>query len=617
MNTINVTSQASESADAQITTKTVLSAHANNPSIQAGDLLVNVEGELASFRAALSLKTLSAQCMLVRLSLHSDTAASPPNIALSFDLPATDIHCRWMGNHSHKRLLEPNWANGGVDARACTAAPLICLYSESGVNRLCMAGSDPVHPSKMSAGLREENACFVCRVEPFMTRRAACTEISFELRIDLREHGIEQSIGETVQWWAEQPGLAPLRVPDVGRLPMYSTWYSFHQHLDVAAVEKQCALAKDLGCAAVIVDDGWQTMDGNRGYAYCGDWKPDRIPQMAEHVARIHDLDMQYILWYSVPFIGHHSKTHALFKGKYLRDDQRLETAVVDPRFPEIRDYLVSTYEAAVREWDLDGFKLDFVDSISLPDNVTPVAEGGRDIADVDEAVTQMLQEVVSRIQALKPDLLVEFRQSYVGPVMRSFGNLFRAGDCPNDAIGNRMRTLDIRLLCGSTACHSDMIMWHRDEPVESAALQMLNILFSVPQISVLIDQLPEAHQNMLRFWLQWWIQHRETLLDGTLSVKHPELSYTQAAASSNSEHIACAYSREIITVVPCPYIAVVNATRQAGIHIESLENLGTQRCRIKDVCGNVISDSDQNIQAGISSFAVPAAGLLEIGVLD
>ncbi|MBA3845513.1 MAG: alpha-galactosidase, partial [Planctomycetes bacterium] len=63
-------------------------------------------------------------------------------------------------------------------------------------------------------------------------------------------------LGAVAAWWAAMPGYAPSAVPDLGRLPMYSTWYSFHQRLEVDAVVRECAAAKALGCEAVIVDDG-------------------------------------------------------------------------------------------------------------------------------------------------------------------------------------------------------------------------------------------------------------------------------------------------------------------------------------------------------------------------
>ena len=88
------------------------------------------------------------------------------------------------------------------------------------------------------------------------------------------------------------------------------------------------------------------------------------------------------------------------------------------------------------------------------------------------------------------------------------------------------VRIVDVRLLAGNTAVHSDMLMWSNHEPVASAALQLLNILFSVPQISVRIDTIPADHRQMLAFWLGFWREHREVLLDGDFQPLHPEQFY-------------------------------------------------------------------------------------------
>ncbi len=104
------------------------------------------------------------------------------------------------------------------------------------------------------------------------------------------------------------PAYKPAAVPDIARWPMYSTWYSFHQALDVPAVEKQCAMAKALGCEAVLVDDGWQMLSNASGYAYTGDWEPLRIPEMRKLSDRLHAAGLKMLLWYSVPFVGESSK---------------------------------------------------------------------------------------------------------------------------------------------------------------------------------------------------------------------------------------------------------------------------------------------------------------------
>lgn len=61
------------------------------------------------------------------------------------------------------------------------------------------------------------------------------------------------------EWWQQEAGYSPVAVPAAAKLPMYSTWYSFHQQVSPEEIEQQCRLAKELGCGGVIVDDGWQT----------------------------------------------------------------------------------------------------------------------------------------------------------------------------------------------------------------------------------------------------------------------------------------------------------------------------------------------------------------------
>ncbi len=423
------------------------------------------------------------------------------------------------------------------------------------------------------------------------------------------------------QWWESLPGFEPAQVPDTARLPVYSTWYSFHQQLDPAAIEEQCRLAKQLGCEAVIVDDGWQTTSNERGYAYTGDWEaaPEKIPDMRAHVERVHDLGMKYILWYSVPFVGVHSRAYARFSDKLLAELPSIGAGVLDPRYPEVREYLIGTYERAMRDWNLDGFKLDFVDSFSsrpgLPQGAGPEALGGRDYTGVPAAVDRLLTDVMTRLRELKPDVMVEFRQSYIGPLMRKYGNMFRAGDCPNDAIENRIRTLDIRLLCGNTAAHSDMLMWHFDESVESAALQLLNVLFSVPQISVLLDRVPPDHLEMLRFWLDFWLEHRDVLLDGELAPLHPESLYPVVHAHTVNKHVCAVYEEVIATVAGAtpPQLLVVNGTLANRVVLELEEDVGQTELEVRDCRGRLVRAERLDLSRGLHTLDVPSSGLISL----
>ena len=86
---------------------------------------------------------------------------------------------------------------------------------------------------------------------------------------------------------------------------------------------------------------------------------------------------------------------------------------------------------------------------------------------------------------------------------MQTYGNMLRASDCPYDALTNRMRTLDLRMMSGCGVVHSDMLMWDKSGSTENAARQITNVLFSVPQISVKLNDIPAEHMEMLKFYLK------------------------------------------------------------------------------------------------------------------
>ena len=55
------------------------------------------------------------------------------------------------------------------------------------------------------------------------------------------------------------------------------------------------------------------------------------------------------------------------FEGMFLEGSGDDKTFFgLDPRYKKVREYLVGIYEKAVKEWKLDGLKLDFIDSFIL-----------------------------------------------------------------------------------------------------------------------------------------------------------------------------------------------------------------------------------------------------------
>lgn len=573
---------------------------------------VEIEGDLGSFVPSMTVTRASSHLQHVTLVLESPKHSTLPNFKLKWRLPALDIAGHWVSDnlarkHDHFRAR--------VRSRAVQHAPLLTYLSQGDQNRFTVALSDAMNPSFMRGVIREEDAYIYMDVSLFEKRTPPTKRYEITLRFDTRPVRYETAIRDSVRWWASMEEHIPAPVPETARIPVYSTWYSYHQNITADAIVEECRLGGEIGLEGVIVDDGWQTLDGNRGYAYTGDWKPERISDMKGFVDRVHALGQKFLLWYSVPMAGEKSAMIADFRDKTLYFHEGFGAYVLDPRYPEVREYLIGVYEAAVRDWGIDGLKLDFIGMFSEKGVDDLTAEDGRDYASVDNAVDRLMSDVMARLRALNPEIGIEFRQPYNGPLMRKYGNMFRAVDCANVAIYNRRHIVDLRLIADTTAVHSDMIMWHPDESVEAAALQVLNILFSVPQISVRLAEISPEHQQMLKFWMGYWNDNKTILLDGAFRAFGPAQNYPMVTGLKNSKLIAAVYQEVFVPsgTEPLDAIDIVNGKSTSGAVVRLEQSLGRCEITVYDTLGQVVSKKKQKMGIGAHAIDVPPSGLVQI----
>jgi alpha-galactosidase len=314
----------------------------------------------------------------------------------------------------------------------------------------------------------------------------------------------------------------------------------------------------------VIIDDGWQTDGINGGYQSCGDWQvaSSKIPDIKQFVDRIHATGMKVMLWFSVPFVGKCTKAYERFSDMLLDEPGNPKAYwALDPRYKEVRKYLVGVYADALKNWGLDGLKLDFIDSFSLNGRSLEYDER-RDYQSLEDAIDVLMTDVTETLRAINSEVLIEFRQSYVGPAIRKYGNMLRVSDCPNDAICNRQDIVNLILTSGKTAVHSDMLMWNREDTVESAALQFASVLYGVPQVSVKIATLPEDHKKMLKYYLSFWRENRELLIDGKILAANPESAYSIVCSEKDGNAIFTSYTDTVIDCSTYNEIVAVNCSR-------------------------------------------------------
>ena len=324
-------------------------------------------------------------------------------------------------------------------------------------------------------------------------------------------------------------------------------------------------------------------------------------------------MGIKYMLWFSVPFVGKNTGCWNRFSDKLLCYDERQQAGVLDLRYPEVREYLLAVYLKAVREWDLDGLKLDFIDEFYIREG-TPVWKEGMDFRDIQEALDVFMTSVRETLRKEKENLLIEFRQRYIGPNMRRYGNMFRVSDCPCSPVTNRVGCADLRLLCGHSAVHSDMLMWNRGESPEAAAIQVLSCLFGVPQISVRLADLEEGITEMLRFWLDFMRQHRALLQTTVIHAKEPENLYPEVSVENETEEILVHYSagRVIRPAAQKEITYFVNA-QHAQEQILILDPERAVSVTVKNCRGEVTETMEWNGGESLVRLSMPACGLCEL----
>ncbi|GAA1118074.1 hypothetical protein GCM10009630_14780 [Kribbella jejuensis] len=533
--------------------------------------------------------------------LRYDVTADEP-VTLRWTWPAEDAITLWQATQGSRRNLPTDWGSHR-EVRSVRSAPVASLVDAQDRAVITISLSSNVRGCDFAVGVNEETAEQLIELTVDDVEGAG-----FTLRIDLRAQHFSDALRAVTAEWTAELGSRIAAVPAVAREAMYSTWYSDHQHVSAASVERHARAGTAYGTKAVIVDDGWQTDDTRRGYAYCGDWEPtgDTFPDMAGHVRRVHELGQRYVLWLAPPLIGVYSKAWARFKDRTLGFADGEVTAVLDPRYPEVREHLLECCIRPVRDWGVDGLKLDFIDSWAreqLP------AGPGTDCESVDEGVERFLQAVTDELRTLRSDVLIEFRQDYVHPRLWQFGTFLRAGDCALDPVENRVRTVDCRLLAGDRAVHSDMLLWHPSASVENVALQFIGALFSTVQVSMDLDALSAEHERVVRYWLEFLRDHSDALLHGVLLPSRPDARYTQVRAVGTAETVVAVFTDPVVQVADARTV-VVNGSAGRRLYVEGAS--GAVDLVVSDCSGHEVYRETTSAPA-VWVIDVPLGGVARI----
>ncbi len=522
---------------------------------------------------------------------------SPEEITLEWEEGARHYYSVYVPGFLGSSHLRPEWEPTAVKSGICTNMPFYALLGKDGECLLTLSLSDVIHPAELSFGYVEETDCVKGKVKLFTSFCSPMKSYALSLRIDRESGDLAAACKRVVAWW-EEAGYVNTFIPDAAFEPVYSTWYNFHQNLCAEKLLKECRIAAGLGIKTLIVDDGWQTDDTNRGYGYCGDWAvaASKFYDFKAFVAGVHALGMKVMVWFSVPYMGDYAKAYERFRNKILLHDEFMHTNVLDPRYKKVREYLVGIYADFLQVYDVDGLKLDFIDAFKSEQPF--FYREGMDCYSVEEGVLRLLSDIREAITSLKKDALIEFRQPYCGPVIGAYANMLRVADCPGDTLANLNESVRLRLLSGHIAVHSDMLTCHTGETPEAIAAQLISALFSVPQISFTLSELSEKQLKVLKFYLDFHARHRKLLLKSKLKVYRTDKGIVKAEGYDAEEKIVALYAEGIVRTDGEKRVYIVNGSGQSGTVVRSKADY---RYFGYDCCGELVKEG--TLQAGRAEY--------------
>lgn len=479
-------------------------------------------------------------------------------LEITFSFPLIAISHFWTPVSSGESYL-PNLWSVPLETQINYSMPLFSFLNEDGKMNLVIALSETKYQSKTLIGVHEETACIhltFCIPKLFDSRQ-------LQIYIDEEKQDFYKGIVKAREWMYQVNDIVPLFKNEKAYQPVYSTWYSFHQSLNQKELEEQRKYFKQNQLQTIILDDGWQTEDSNRRYAYAGDWEiaQKKFPDMKNHIRNFQKEGINYLVWITLPYVGIKAVAFPKFKNKFLYYDEYQRAGVLDPRYPEVREYLIDKMIELIKELNLDGLKIDFIDSFKQQNaNV----DEKMDFISLEAAIEKLLSELTKQCLLFKPDFLFEYREDYFGPVMNQFANIIRVKDCPNDFNRNRYSIANLRLLCPNAAIHSDMILFHPEDTLTNIAFQLLHSLFGVVQLSVDLTKLSFEQQKIITFWMSYQQEQFVYLFEKEFKPLNPQANYNVIIAGDTTKKIVAKYQRDIVLSldeIEAKEIDVINAT--------------------------------------------------------
>jgi alpha-galactosidase len=425
------------------------------------------------------------------------------------------MHGVYIGAPSLMDLVSLPFWEVNRHAAANIGLPFAAFFHRNGENRFTFGLVDQLTETDLSCTLSEATRSYHMHWrKPHMDTPLPIVAWNETLFVSRAQRPWPQLLADYRQIVETEWPQPKLPVPEHAYDPVFCTWTAIHHDVSQEWILRNAEIAADLGFRTWLTDDGWFTEKARfADYRFTGDWQPTpgKFPDFAGHVAALQAMGLRYILWVGPFMVGDESEAAKRYAHLLFNHNERLHYSQLSPWFRETGRVVAELLQRMMDEYGLDGLKIDFIDAVQRTGD-RPI---NADFATLGEGIYTILCHAVEQVAATHDGVLIELRSRYTNLAGRRYGNLYRASDVPLNFAWNRWQATMLRLLAPDRAVHLDPALWHPDDTDENVAVHLLNMLCSVPIISVELDRYPASHLQLIRHWLSFYNTYHQTLVHG------------------------------------------------------------------------------------------------------
>jgi len=474
---------------------------------------------------------------------------------------------------------------------ANTGIPFILCADREGQNRFSLGMRDQVETTGLriesyavGPSIRAEGINYTFEFARPIGYSLARRSLSDGFCLDVRPKSWFEIVQNYAGWVEQVEKITPLPPPPVAFEPIWCTWYPFGQNIDERTIVENARFCREVGITTLLIDAGYN--NGLRGgmdtpenirifNAHTGDWSAnaEKFPKFRAMVDQLHAFDQRTTAWVALFLLG--TSTQAYAKARHLLkcDKDGQETLYLCPQHPETPGYLAQTFLKMAKDYNLDGYWLDFMDSM----HSICYAKHVHDIESPGAAYNRCLSALRDVLVRFKPDFLIETRMAMANLNVKAFANVLETTDMPFDFDINRSLGIFLRAFGRGAALKLDPVQWHiHERPENVAKLCSTVVLGGTPVFSLDFRLLPPAHLDVIKAWLAFYREHLPALTRAKLTPISFEPYFPAVRLESGSTLFLYLGSASVVSTPArqCTEIFLINASDLDHIKIQ-LEELG------------------------------------------